>query len=59
MNCAIKIDNATATAIRNGGEIVAEKVAETEGFVGACNFELLNCGSFYRLLFDYKKMKGA
>lgn len=58
MNVAIKLSDTEYSAIANGGEIVAKALAEKQGFFGVTSMKLIDCGTFYRLLIEYKRMEG-
>ena len=58
-NVAVKISEKDLKDLKrtNCASMTAEKIANREGFFGIHNPSLINCGSFYRLAFEYERMK--
>lgn len=58
-NVAVKISEQDVKDLKrtNYASTTAEKIANREGFFGIHNPNLINCGSFYRLAFEYERMK--
>lgn len=58
-NVAVKISEQDLKDLKrtNYAFTVVEKIANREGFFGIHNPSLINCGSFYRLAFEYEKIK--
>lgn len=58
-NVAVKISEQDLKDLQrtNYAFAVVEKIANRERFFGIHNPSLINCGSFYRLAFEYERMK--
>ena len=58
-NVAVKISEQDVKDLKrtNYASATAERIANREGFFGIHNPNLINCGSFYRLAFEYERMK--
>lgn len=58
-NVAVKISEQDLKDLKrtNYAFMIAEKIANREGYFGIHNPNLIDCGSFYRLAFEYERIE--